>query len=141
MSAETKYDVELSCNVHDWWRFNIFIIVVGYDEHGEKISFNDLSERIYELEYGGPVREAPVGYDDNRIVRLSSGECRYADIYIYAVANTLPASELIKDTLPFPAQLKVTAGGKTIIDREYSVNPWGGLTIVALRADASVAES
>lgn len=132
-----KYKVSLSCTDHDWWRFNVFMIVVGYDDAGEKVSFDDYTERIYDLEYGtGAVRTAPEGYVDNRVSTLSSGECAYAEIYAYAVANTLPASEMIKDTPAFPARLTVEAGGKTVLDRDYTVNPWGGLTIVALRADA-----
>lgn len=131
----TKYEVEFSCSDRDFWRFNLFMIVVGYDESGERVSFEDYTERIYELEYGVEVRLPPPGYDTNRRVGIISGKCAYVEIYIYAVANTLPASEVIRDTPSFPARLTVIAGQETVIDKEYTVNPWGGLTIVAEKAD------
>ena len=134
--SKTRYNVCLSCTVHDWWRFNVFMIVVGYDEGGKRVSFDDLTDRIYDLEYGGSPRQAPERYEDERVLRVESGECTYVDIYVYAVANTLPESEIIKDTPSFPARLSVLAGKTKVLDQEYTVNPWGGLTIVALRADA-----
>lgn len=134
-SVKTKYDIEFSCSAGDFWRFNLFIIAVGYDETGKRVSYDDFTERIYELEYGGDVREKPAGYVDERVARLTSGECTYVEVYVYAVANTLPVSEMIRDTPSFPARLTVKAGGGIVVDNEYVVNPWGGLTIVAQRAD------
>lgn len=130
-----KYEVEFSCSEHDFWRFNLFIMVVGYNADGERVSFDDFTDRIYELEYGGEERTAPPGYEDRRSARIITGACAYAEIYVYAVANTLPASVIIKDTPAFPARLKVTTDKLTVLEHEYTVNPWGGLTIVALRAD------
>lgn len=136
LSDKYKYEVEFSCSEHDFWRFNLFMIVVGYNGTGERVSFDDLTDRVYELEYGEQERTAPPGYSDLRSAVITTGDCAYVEIYVYAVANTLPASVLIKDTPSFPARLKVTADNLTVIDHEYTVNPWGGLTIVALRADA-----
>ena len=52
LSDKYKYEVEFSCSEHDFWRFNLFMIVVGYDDNGERLSFDDLTDRVYELEYG-----------------------------------------------------------------------------------------
>ncbi len=136
LSDKIKYEVGFSCSDPDFWRFNVFMIVVGYDGAGGRVSFDDFTERVYELEYGGEARTLPPGYDNNRTASLVSGRCAYVEIYVYAVANTLPASELIRDTPSFPARLKVMAGNTVVFDREYTVNPYGGLTIVAQRADA-----
>lgn len=130
-----KYEVEFSCTEHDFWRFNLFIMVVGYNADGERVSFDDFTDRIYDLEYGVEDRLSPPDYADHRSALITTGECAYVEIYVYAVANTLPASVFIKDTPSFPARLKVTADNLTVIEHEYTVNPWGGLTIVALRAD------
>lgn len=136
MSDKIKYEIEFSCTAHDFWRFNVFMIVVGYNQAGDRISFEDFSERIYELEYGD-VRTSPPGYNNNRTARITTGECAYAEVYVYAVANTLPASEVIKDTPSFPARLRVAANNEEVFNKEYTVNPWGGLTIVAQRVNMS----
>lgn len=131
-----KYEVCFSCSDPDFWRFNLFMIAVGYDADGGRVSFEDFSERIYETEYGGSLRTQPVDYDIHRSARLVCDGCAYVEVYVYAIANTLPASEVIRDTPEFPARLAVSADGEAVVDSEYTVNPWGGLTIVALRADA-----
>lgn len=134
----TVYSAELLCDFPDWWRFNIYMMIVGYDREGTQIGFDNLTDRVFDMEFGGTdKRKAPENYDAQRPLFLKSSPCDYAEIYVYAVTNTFPESEIIKDSPPFKVELRVRAGDRLLESRHYEVNQWGGLTIVAHRADAS----
>ena len=128
----TKYCVELLCDYPQWWRYNIFMMAVGYDRDGNTVSFNNLIDKVYDADYGSGVRTEPAGYPTPRTARLESDPCAYADLYVYVVANTFPLSAAIADSPPFEAVLRISGGG-LIEERRCEVNQWGGLTVVAHR--------
>lgn len=127
----TKYKVELLCDYPEWWRYNLFVMVVGLDESGNVVAFNNFSDRVYDAEYGSEGRGAPEGYNNEGRVAVESDPCDHVEIYVYVVANTFPASAAIKDSPPFEVVLRVSAAGKVLEEKPYEVNQWGGLTVVA----------
>lgn len=127
--------IELLCDYPEWWRYNIYIMAVGFDEEGGSGTFNNLVDKLYDAAYGGEQRTAPEGFAMPRAVRLETQECAFVDIYIYIVANTFPATEVISEWPPFPVTLRVTANGMPVEEKVYEVNQWGGLTVVAHRVD------
>lgn len=129
--SETKYKVELLCDYPEWWRYNVYMMVVGFDSEGNNAVFNNLIDKIYDANYRGDLREAPADYTISRDISLITSECAYVEIYIYVVANTFPQSDVISDSPSFDARLRVSAEGRVLKDKIYEVNQWGGLTIVA----------
>lgn len=130
--SQFVYEVELLCDHPQWWRFNVYIMIAGYDDSGNRSTFNNLIDRVYDPQYTAS-RQASEGYDATRILKLASDPCAWAEAYVYVVANTFPDSPVIKESRPFPLTMKVSAAGKTIEEVPCEVNPWGGLTIVAHR--------
>lgn len=125
----TKYDVVLVCDAVQWSDFNVFLIAAGYDTQNRRITFNSLEDRIRDI--GSEGKDTPPRGE--RIIRLTTDPCAYAEIYMYAVANAMPESNLIKDNPPFPLTLKVFAEGELLEESHYDVNRLGGLTIVGHR--------
>lgn len=107
------------------------MIVAGYDNTGNRVSFDNYVDRVYELEFGTGRRTAPEDYNKKRPVKIISELCLYIEVYIYIVVNTFPDSEMIKDSPPFKATLKVTPQGGKPEERSYEVNQWGGMTVTA----------
>lgn len=113
------------------------MIVVGYDDAGDRVSFDNFTDKVYEVEFGIERKSPPAGYDPLRPARLVSAPCDHIEVYLYVVANTFPDSVAIKDSPPFKVRLKVTPeGSKVAEERSYDVNQWGGLTIPAERFPA-----
>ncbi|MDL2320634.1 hypothetical protein LJC45_05840 [Alistipes sp. OttesenSCG-928-B03] len=125
--------VELLCDYPEWWRYNVYIMAVGFDADGENAVFTNLIDKVYDAAYGGAPRTMPADYKTPRVISLTTAPCAYADIYVYVVANTFPASEVIGDSPSFDAELRVSADGTCIDQSTWEVNQWGGLTIVARR--------
>ncbi len=134
-SEQSGYTVELFCDYSQWWRYNLYVVVIGYDHNGERVCYRNLVDRVYDIAEVGVTRSAPADYDPLRPVKLESGPCAYADVYLYVVPNTFPDSEFIKDSPAFNLVLQVSAGGRVLERSEHQVNQWGGLTVVAHRID------
>lgn len=132
-----KYKVELLCDYPEWWRYNVYMMVVGFDREGNNAVFNNFVDKVYDANYGGDPREMPDDYVTPRDISLITDECAYIEIYIYVVANTFPQSDIISDSPSFDAILSVSAEGRVLKEKAYEVNQWGGLTIVAEKVDAA----
>lgn len=134
-SNTTPYRIELLCDYSDWWRYNIYIMSVGFNRNNDRVAFNELIDRVYELDYDDSSRNAPKDYKEARKLCLTTDPADYIDVYLYAVTNTFPQSTQIKDSPPFTVTLRVTANDKVVDETHFEVNQWGGLTVVAHRVD------
>ena len=133
-NMEARYTVSVASDYAEWWRYNIFLVVEAFDGEGGRIEYLKTSDTVYEIGDGTEVREAPEGYDPARPVSLASPPCAYVSIYLYVVPNTFPASSLIRESPDFAMTLTVSRGGEEVLSNEYSVNQWGGITLVGLEA-------
>lgn len=134
---KTRFRMELACDYEQWWRYNVYIMAVGFDEEGGAGTFNNLVDKVLDANFGGEPRTSPPeGYKTPRTISLTTQECAFAEVYIYVVANTFPPTDVISEWPPFPVTLRVTADGRTIEEKTYEVNQWGGLTVVAHRISA-----
>ena len=50
-------------------------------------------------------------------------------LYIYVIPHTLPRDNEIGGHPPFPLQVRIRYGDRTVLDKEYSINQWGGASI------------
>ncbi len=131
--SKTRYSIELLCDYPEWWRYNVYIMAVGFGEPGGSGTFNNFVDKVAET--GSQLRAAPEGYPSPRVIRLDTQECEFVDIYVYVVANSFPATDAISDWPPFPVTLRVAANGIPVEEKTYEVNQWGGLTVVAHRVN------
>lgn len=130
------YKISVSSDYIQWWRYNIFLTVVGYDPDGKITSYDSTSDKTYEIGGDASQRIAPAGSQKHRTVEVSSKPCHRAEIYLYIIANTFPESTEIKDSPPFKIALTTMSDDKTIGTTEYDVNQWGGLTLAGLAIDS-----
>lgn len=129
LTEGTRYMVELACGYPGWWRFNLYVTVVCFDGGGNSISFRNFSDKVYDPQISSE-RISPEGFDPaRRAVHVESAPCSYIEVYVYAVTNTFPDSDSIKNSPPFDAVLTVSAAGKVVGSEVYRVNQWGGLTV------------
>jgi hypothetical protein len=64
-----------------------------------------------------------------RRLQLDTTACVGFDLYIYIVANTLPASRIISQCPPFEVQVTISNGVNEVYAKSHTVNQWGGSTI------------
>ena len=124
------YRVRLLCDYEQWWRYNLFMTVVEYDAESRVTGYRNFIDRIYDVDDGGDHRTAPPGYTNDRGAEITTEACRRIEIYLYVITNTFPESAVIRDSPPFPVRLVVERDGRTVTDRSWAVNQWGGLTLV-----------
>lgn len=125
----SKFNVDLSCDYAQWWRYNVYISVVCYDEQSQIVDYLNYVDKIYDIENGEAERSQPANYPVPRQVGLESIPCDHISLYLYVIANTFPRSLAVRDSPPFPATLTVRCDGKAIIKRNCEVNQLGGFTI------------
>lgn len=129
MGKNTTYRAEVRCAYPEWWRYNVFMTVACYDAEGKVTDYLTLSDKVYEPGDGTEVRSAPEGYDAARPLVVETSPCDHADVYVYVIANTFPASDSIKESPPFEIELLTSRSGDKPETTLYNVNQWGGLTL------------
>jgi hypothetical protein len=132
----TTYHVELLCDYPEWWRYNVYVMAVGFPRAGGAGTFNNLVDKVCDANHGAvPRTRPPEGYTTPRRIALTTAPCAYIDLYLYVVANTFPATDVVGQWPPFPVTLVTTASGMPVDRLTCEVNQWGGLTLVAHRVD------
>ncbi len=115
------FHIELLCDHPEWWRYDVFVMVAGYDREGGEGRFSNLIDKA-----SGPCPTP-------RVIVLDTEPCALADIYIYVVPNSPASTDIVREHPPFPVTLRVTAGKRLIDEQTYYVNQFGGLSVVAHR--------
>lgn len=103
--------------------------VACFDGDGKISDYLTLTDKVYEPGDGSEIRPAPDGYDPARPLTMETPPCDHADVYIYIIANTFPASDVIKESPPFEIELLTSADGGKPETTLYKVNQWGGISI------------
>ena len=127
-----RLEIELLCDYPQWWRYNVYVMVVGFEQEGGEATFDHLVDEVWPAgsgEHSAP----PDGYPSPRRIALKTRPCKFADLYIYIVANTFPATDSVRDWPPFAAELRVSADGKPIERITLGVDQLGGLTVAGHR--------
>lgn len=125
-----KYKVEIKCAYSQWWRYNIFMTVVGRDNEGAQLSYSNLVNRVYDIGDGSEIRTAPQDYNNARPLSVTVDSCDYIDVYLYIIANTFPESLVIRDSPSFPIEVVVKRDSMVIERTTIDVNQWGGSTLI-----------
>lgn len=120
MTQISTFEILFSTDFAEWRRYDIFIMGTCSDAAGECSGFVHAVSRGAEEH----TPEAP----HNRL-KITGIHCAGMELYIYVVANALPASNRIGDNPPFECRLEIRRDGETAYDKIHMINQWGGETI------------
>ncbi len=120
----SRFIVTVSSRFEELWRYNIVLVAELCTADGERIEY--LSQKSEVAPVGSDLKAPPIDYSVDRILRLQSGDGDYINILVYVVPHTLPATDEIYATKPFPLLVKVEREGEVLVSCAYDINQWSG---------------
>lgn len=127
MGKEEKFTIEIRSRSDQWWRYNAAMMCGAFDQSGNRVGFSSTESRVADM--GEDLKTPPAGVDMQRRLSLETLPCDRIVLYIYVIPHTLPRDNEIGGHPPFPLRVKISYGGKSVLDREYAINQWGGASI------------
>lgn len=124
MAETATYSITLTTNFDEWERYNLFMMGSCRSDDGGDSGFIHLISRGNTN--SNTFTPSPAA---RRRLQLDTPVCDAFDLYIYIVANTLPASRIISQCPPFEVQVTITTDGREVYANTHAVNQWGGATI------------
>ena len=119
------FKVSVSSNFEELWRYNIVLVCELCSAQDERIEY--LSKETYIAPVGSNLDAAPIDYSADRTLSLTTKEGDYVNILIYVVPHTLPTTDDVFKTKPFPLIVKVVNGKKeVVVNQAFKVNQWSG---------------
>lgn len=119
----TPFTVSIECDYEGFWRYN-YVVMGSVMCAGEEVDF--IKHRSEVAPVGAELREMPLGYSNERGVKLVSKEGDKLTLYIYVIPHTLPSTDSTADAEVFNMSLVVSHGSKVILKRQLEINPWSG---------------
>ena len=101
----SSFKVSISSNFEELWRYNIVLVCEVCSAQDERIEY--LSQESHIAPVGANLTAPPIDYDAKRTLSLSTKEGDYLNILVYVVPHTLPTTNDIIKTKPFPLIVKV----------------------------------
>lgn len=121
----SSFKVSISSNFEELWRYNIVLVCEVCSAQDERIEY--LSQESHIAPVGANLTAPPIDYDTNRTLSLSTKEGNYLNILVYVVPHTLPTTNDIIKTKPFPLIVKVVDEKKEVlVNQVFKVNQWAG---------------
>ena len=124
MADTATYSICLTTNFDEWERYNVFMMGECRSAEGDDKGFIHLISRG--TTNGNTFTPSPAS---RRCLKLDTPDCAAFVLYIYIVANTLPASRIIRQSPPFEVQVTISNGTNQLYTKSHTVNQWGGSTI------------
>lgn len=94
---------------------------------GNRIGFTTAESRVADV--GSNLTTPPSGITPDRRAVLEAPVCDHLLLYIYIIPHTLPASNDIEATKPFPLDLLIECNGKRLLKERRTINQWSGASI------------
>ena len=121
----STFKVSVSSKFEELWRYNIVLVCELCDAKGERIDY--LSEESFIAPVGSNLDAAPIDYSVDRTLRLTTKEGDYLNILVYIIPHTLPSTNDIIKTKPFPLIVKIENDKKEIlVNQVFKINQWSG---------------
>ena len=124
MAETATYSITLTTDFDEWERYNVFMMGECRSADGADKGFIHLISRG--ATNGNTFTPSPAA---RRCLTLDTPACAAFDLYIYIVANTLPASRIISQCPPFEVQVTIADSTNKVYAKSHTVNQWGGSTI------------
>ena len=128
----SRYKISVSSNFKELWRYNITLVGELCSADGERIEYK--SKESFVAPVGSNLQNAPADYVAKRDLSLESSEGDSLNVLVYVVPHTLPKSDDIYTTKPFPLVVKVENEGGVVLNQSFEINQWSGDNIT-LRAE------
>ena len=132
----SRFKVSVSSRFEELWRYNIVLICELCSAGGERIEY--LSKESFVAPAGSNLATPPSDYDSNRKLTLESNDGAYLNILVYVIPNTLPSTNDIIKTKPFPLIIKVENNNKEVfVNQVFEINQWSGDNIALKKVGAN----
>ena len=119
-----RFKTSVSSSYKELWRYNITLVCELCSADGERVEYK--AEESIVAPVGSNMQSAPADYPKSRTVIIESGDGDYLNILVYVVPNTLPVTNNIFETKPFPLIVKVESEGKMVLNQVFEINQWSG---------------
>ncbi len=121
----SNFKVSVSSNFEELWRYNLVLVCEVCSAQNERIEY--LSKESYIAPVGSNLITPPSDYSIDRGLSISTQNGDYVNILVYAIPHTLPTTNDIIETKPFPLIVKVVDDKKDIlVNQVFKVNQWSG---------------
>ncbi len=131
----SSFKVSVSSNFEELWRYNLVLVCEVCSAREERIEY--LSEESYIAPVGANLTSPPSGYEVNRKLSLSTKEGDYLNLLVYVIPHTLPSTNDIIKTKPFPLIVKIVDEKKEVlVNQVFKVNQWSGDNIALKKVGA-----
>lgn len=124
MAETATYSISLTTDFEEWERYNVFMMGTCRSTDGAQSDYVHLTSKG--SANGNSFTPSPAS---RRTLTLETPACATFNLYIYIVANTLPASRIIGQCPPFEVQVRICTDGREVYAKPHLVNQWGGSTI------------
>jgi len=120
----SRFKTSVSSSFKELWRYNITLVCELCSADGERVEYK--AEESIVAPVGSNLQSTPADYPKSRTVIVESGDGDYLNILIYVVPNTLPTTNEIYNTKPFPLIVKVENEDKVALNQVFEINQWSG---------------
>ncbi len=132
----SSFKISVSSSFEELWRYNLVLVCELCSANGERIEF--LSEESFVAPVGSNLTTPPSDDGVNRKLSLSTKEGDHLNILVYVVPHTLPTTNDIIKTKPFPLIVKVVDNKKEVlVNQVFKVNQWSGDNIALKKVGAT----
>lgn len=128
----SKFKSVISSKFEELWRYNIVVVCELCSADGERLEYKAEKSNIAPV--GSNLTAPPEGYIKDRAITIESGDGDHINLLVYVIPNTLPATNDIHETKPFPLIIKVEADGAVVVNQVFNINQWSGENI-SLKAE------
>ena len=119
-----RFKTSISSNFEELWRYNIIAVCELCSADGNRIEYK--SQESFIASVGSNLTTPPTDYDANRKIVIESAEGEYINLLVYIVPHTLPNTDDIYQTKPFPMSIKVESKEGVVLNQMFSINQWSG---------------
>ena len=134
LAKMSRFKTVVSSKFDELWRYNIVVVCELCDKEGNRLEYNAEKSNIAPV--GSNLTTMPEGYTTERTIRMESGEGDHINLLVYVIPHTLPATNDIHATKPFPLIIKVEADGKVVMNQVFNINQWSGENIAVKKLGA-----
>ena len=131
----SAFKVSVSSNFEELWRYNLVLVCEVCSDKNERIEF--LSQESFIAPVGSNLTSPPSKYKNDRTLTLSTKKGDYLNILIYILPHTLPTTDDVFKTKPFPLIVKVEDDKKAVlVNQVFKINQWSGDNIAINKVGA-----
>ncbi len=124
MADTTTYSITLTNDFEGWERYNVYMMGSCRSADGSEGEYIHLISKG--ATNGNTFTPSPAA---RRCLQIEAPNCASFILYICVVANTLPLSRIVSQSPPFEVQVAISADGRQLSVKSYSINQWGGATL------------